>query len=531
MMNGVFESSNLYTKIGYSYLANKDYDSAAIWFKKAIEKDFTNDVEIYSYLAFIANEKKDYVAAWKYVDKAYRILENAKKNADILFKCIILENRGDYAKRLGKMQEAIESYEQILNISPHLFDRQIAYDNLLYCLICLSDDDVVFQAHKYYRYLYKNVKKEKIYKFLVRYAHPKIKVAYISPDFRQHVMFSFYHAMLMQYNKQNFHVTCYQLNKESDNFTEYLKTKVDDWIYAADFSIEELAERIHNDEIDVLVDLAGHSSHSGLPVFVYRPAPIQISGVGWMETTGLNETDYFITDRFADPVGSHNLIEKKLYLDSQLCYTARNDVPIPSGAPCLAVGHVTFGVFNNYYKFNDNILELWKEIMDRVENSVLLLKCQLYISESAVKMAYERFEKLGFDVNRIQFEPATNTYMNRYLDVDIALDTYPYTGGGTTCDALYMGIPVISLYGQRRGSRFSYSILNNIGLGILTAESGEEYVEKAVALAENKDILDFLHKNIRSMMVKSPVMDSNLYMRQLEQQYKKILEKKYESVR
>lgn len=533
-MNYDVHSGDILAKAGYQYMQNNEFEQAEKFFRLALSAGCSNNVELYGFLSFFAEQKLDYVGSWEYIDKSYKILLQEENKGDILFQCTLLINRADKAKRLGKFQEAIESYNKILEISPHLYDWQSALDGKLYSLICsCQDNKQVIMAHMKYNEIYSDLRKKiTVNNFeKEKYKHEKIKIGYMSPDFRQHVMFSFYYVLLSQYDKSKFHVTCYQLKSIEDGYTNHLKLMVDDWRNMSGVSTEMLAEQIKSDEIDILVDLAGHSSNNGLPVFVYKPAPVQISGLGWMETTGLQETDYFITDKFVDPINSNDLMEEPLYLDSQFCYTAREDLPIPKGAPCLDVGYVTFGVFNNYYKFNDNILELWKEIMDRVENSVLLLKCQLYISESAVKMAYERFEKLGFDVNRIQFEPATNTYMNRYLDVDIALDTYPYTGGGTTCDALYMGIPVISLYGQRRGSRFSYSILNNIGLGILTAESGEEYVEKAVALAENKDILDFLHKNIRSMMVKSPVMDSNLYMRQLEQQYKKLLEKKYESIR
>ena len=341
----------------------------------------------------------------------------------------------------------------------------------------------------------------------------------MSPDFRQHVMFSFYYALLSQYDKSKFHVTCYQLKSTEDGYTNHLKSMVDEWRNMSGVSAEILAEQIKLDEIDILVDLAGHSSNNGLPVFVYKPAPVQISGLGWMETTGLQETDYFITDKFVDPVDSINLVEKPLYLDSQFCYTAREDVPVPQNAPCLRKGYVTFGVFNNYYKITDNMLELWKNIMDNVPKSKILFKCQLYASESAIRMAKERFEKIGFDLARIAFEPATSDYMSRYLSVDIALDTYPYPGGGTTCDALYMGVPVVSLYGERRGSRFGYSILSNIGLEKLATDNARRYIDIAVKLACNIELLDELHLSIRHLLINSTVMDSKTYIRRLEIMY------------
>jgi predicted O-linked N-acetylglucosamine transferase (SPINDLY family) len=196
---------------------------------------------------------------------------------------------------------------------------------------------------------------------------------------------------------------------------------------------------------------------------------------------------------------------------------------VPQGAPCLNNGYITFGVFNHYHKITDEILEAWREIMAQVPDSCLLLKCQVLVSESACALVRQRLEKLGLDLERITLEPATNTYMNRYLDVDVALDTYPYPGGGTTCDALYMGVPVVSLYGDRRGSRFGLSILNNTGLGELAVSNINEYIERAVGLASDKELLDVLHKSLRRMMTAAPIMDGKKYMAELEKAYISIL--------
>lgn len=515
-------SGDILAKTGYQYMQNNDFEQAERFFCLALNAGCSNNVEIYGFLSFFAEYKLDYVGAWEYIDKAYKILLQEENKGDVLFQCTLLINRADKAKRLGKFQEAIESYNKILEISPHLYDWQSALDGKLYSLICsCSDNKHIVMAHMKYNEIYSNLRKKITTNELKKksYNHKKIKIGYMSPDFRQHVMFSFYYVLLSQYDKSKFHVTCYQLKSTEDGYTAHLKSMVDGWRNLSCVSTEALAEQIKLDEIDILVDLAGHSSNTGLPVFVYRPATVQISGLGWMETTGLQETDYFITDKFVDLVNSNNLMEDPLYLDSQFCYTAREDVPISEGAPCLDVGYVTFGIFNNYYKFTDNMLELWKTIMDKIPNSKFLFKCQLYASESAICMAQERFEKIGLDLKRIIFEPATSDYMSRYLSVDIALDTYPYPGGGTTCDALYMGVPVVSLYGERRGSRFGYSILENVGLGSLATDNPDEYAEIAVELAKDFQLLDMLHKKIRSMMTVSSVMNSKSYMRQIENHY------------
>ena len=267
-----------------------------------------------------------------------------------------------------------------------------------------------------------------------------------------------------------------------------------------------------------MVDLAGHSTNSGLPVFYDRVAKVQVSGLGWMESTGLDCTDYLITDKYIDPDLS-NITEQPLYLTSQFCYTGRNDVQAAKGTPCKEKGYVTFGVFNHYHKWTDEMLLAWKEILTQLPTARLLMKSQVMASKSAQKLALDRLKALGIDIGRIELEAATNTYMNRYLDVDIALDTFPYPGGGTTCDALYMGVPVVSLYGKRRGSRFGLSILNNVGLGELAVSDINDYIDRAVGLANDVELLDVLHKNLRKMMSESPIMDGKKYMSELEAAY------------
>ena len=271
-------------------------------------------------------------------------------------------------------------------------------------------------------------------------------IAYISPDYRYHVMYSFYYNLFAKYDKNNFYVICLSLNKKKD---------------------DAYTEKIKSMNVDILVDLAGHSANSGLSLFAYRVAPVQISGLGWMETTGFSAVDYLITDEYLDPTGNTYITERPLYLKSQFCYKCHRDVVASSGAPCIKNGYITFATFNRISKFTSEILELWRRIMYLVPNSFLLLKCDILSSKSNMQMVRKRLANAGLDNKRIILESPSLDYLERYLDVDIALDTYPYTGGGTTFDALYMGVPVVSLYGERRSSRFGLSILTNAGVGEL----------------------------------------------------------------
>ena len=354
----------------------------------------------------------------------------------------------------------------------------------------------------------------------------KIRIGYISGDFRQHVMQYFIWPFLAGYDADAFEVYVYSLGK-SDQYTDFFKTLVTRWRDLSEHArnMERIAREIHADEVDILFDLAGHTARSGLAALAWKPAPVQLSGLGYMATTGLRSVDYFVTDRYCDPAGSGSealYVEKLLRLTSQFCYNGYTNLPASTGTPARGRGHIQFASFNQYQKFYDPMLRAWQEIMERVPQSRLLLKNNAYAKPGVVQSAYERLQRLGFDMSRVQFECATKDYMWRYLDVDIALDTFPWPGGGTTCDALYMGVPVVSYYTERHSTRFTYSLLANIGLSDLASTSLSDYVETAVALAGNLDLLDALHRELRDRMKASPIMDQERYIREMEECYRAI---------
>ena len=354
----------------------------------------------------------------------------------------------------------------------------------------------------------------------------KIRIGYISGDFRQHVMQYFVWPFLAGYDANAFDVYVYSLGK-SDQYTDFFKTLVTRWrdLSAHERDMERIAREIHADEVDILFDLAGHTAGTGLAALAWKPAPVQLSGLGYMATTGLRSVDYFVTDHCCDPEGSGSeafYVEKLLRLTSQFCYNGYTHLPRSTGTPARGRGYIQFASFNQYQKIRDPMLRAWQEIMERVPQARLLLKNNAYSKPGVVQSAYERLQRLGFDMSRVMFEEATRDYMLRYLDVDIALDTYPWPGGGTTCDALYMGVPVVSYYTERHSTRFTYSLLANIGLSDLASTSLSDYVETAVALAGNLDLLDALHLELRDRMKASPVMDQERYIREMEECYRAI---------
>lgn len=523
------ESPTTKESLNYSFdcYSSKDYERAEEWCRFALEQDRDNkySLEATGLLSDILQEKLDYVAAWQESKSVLEMLEREKDKGTKDFQRRLWMNYASRSYDLGYMAEAVAGYDKAAQYVDNIYGKFGIKGSALMGVLNRSDDcEVVRQRLEDINAEFgmRDVELTSPAPSGALSPDGRAHIAYISPDFRQHVMFSFYYTMLHSYNQEKFKVTCVSLTEKKDGFTEHLKGLVDNWIDVSDMKWPEIIERLKKENIDILVDLAGHSADSGIPVFYDRVARVQISGLGWMESTGLDCTDYLITDRYIDSDVS-NITEKPLYLTSQFCYTGRNDVPISKGAPCREKGYITFGVFNHYHKITDEMLLVWKEIMDRVPDSRLLLKCQLLVSDSACSMVRDRLQSLGFDLARVELEAATNNYMERYLDVDIALDTFPYPGGGTTCDALYMGVPVISRYGKRRGSRFGLSILSNTGLGELAVSNINEYIERAVGLANDVELLDVLHKNLRRMMSSLPIMDGKKYMEELERAYISLL--------
>lgn len=376
-------------------------------------------------------------------------------------------------------------------------------------------------------------------KFLHR-RHKKLRIGYLSPDLRHHVVLLFIWALLTQYDRSRFEVYCFSCSSVEDSYSEYIKEQVDGWCNVSGMDARHGAQAIYDREIDILVELAGHSQNNGMPIMAYKPAPVQVCGIGYFATTGLGAVDYFLSDSY---LAGHNLpvqeaviaqseyfVEKLLVLPhSHFCYVPLQDMPEPQGAPCKKNGYVTFGSFNNLTKVNDTVLEVWAKILHQVPGSRLFLKGRLFDEPAGQELFRHKLEVLGIQQERVELRGFSMPYLTEYYEMDIALDTFPYPGGGTTCDAICMGIPVVTLGDGSHGGNFGISLLKNIGLDFCCAYSYEEYVEKAVMMASDSELLDALHLGLRNMMNASPVMDKAGYMRELEQGYMKIWQSYLES--
>ena len=357
-------------------------------------------------------------------------------------------------------------------------------------------------------------------------AERKIHIGYISPDFREHALANFLTPLVRDYDAENFSVTCYATGKK-DFVTEKLRAFKVNWRTLTGKEPLEAARIIDADNVDILVDLSGHSQDSCLPILAYKPAPIQICALGYTTTTGLNAVDYFLSDSICSPENFPNVFsEKVLRLNPcNFCYAPDliHDMPAPElRAPVLKNGFVTFGSFNNFSKVSDEVLYIWRAILDGVPKSRLILKGKIFSLDDGKAIVRERLRKMSFPLDRVDFRPYSPDYLEQYRDVDIALDTFPYTGGTTTCEALYMGVPVITFRGKTHGARLSASILAAADVKEMITHSPMDYVKKAIQLSRRKELIAAYHVGLREHVKASALMNSSNYMRELEKLYREV---------
>ncbi|MSV25003.1 UDP-N-acetylglucosamine-peptide N-acetylglucosaminyltransferase [Selenomonas sp. WCA-380-WT-3B 3/] len=360
---------------------------------------------------------------------------------------------------------------------------------------------------------------------LERHRHDKLRIGYIAGEFTDNVVSYFTIQLLLAYNREAFDVYCYQLHEGRDLLSDDIEQHIAVMRrYPRNAEYSQVAQAIYEDEIDILFDFDVHASGGRtMAVMCYRPAPVQAAGIGYMNTSGSSAVDYFLGDPYCDPPGMHDEdFREEIWRlpHSHFCYTPSARV-LNVKKEYKLHEPILFGSFNNFLKINTAILEDWLQIIRQVPGSRILIKNSSH-KTNALKIIGRQLNRIGFKPEEYILEDATGDYLARYLDVDILLDTYPYTGGGTTCEALYMGVPVIARYGRRHGERFSYGILQNIGLGDLACATREEYVAKAVALAGDKALLTALHQQIPVMMQHSPLMDGPAYVQAVEDMYRTI---------
>jgi len=350
----------------------------------------------------------------------------------------------------------------------------------------------------------------------------RLKIGYVSSDLRAHAVAVFLQPLLEHHDRERFEIYAFYNFTAEDEVTAHIRTLVDHFVPIAARPDAEVADSIHAEGIDILVDLNGHTSRNRLPLFLLKPAPVQATWLGYLATTGLATMDYRLTDGRADPIGATEALHTETLWrlpETFCCYAPHAAAPAVAPLPALANGFVTFANLNNPAKTSPTILALWARILEATPGARLVL-IESALADSRARWR-EAFAAHGLDPGRIELVPRQSTadYFALYNRIDIALDTWPCAGGTTTCDALWMGVPVVTLAGERSFSRTGASVLSSAGLPELVTEEDDAYVRCASALAQDRPRLAALRASLRASLQRSPLTDAPRFAAAVEDAY------------
>ena len=501
-------------------------------------------------LAAVAYHRGKYDEVWSICEQTLKVAPNDAQSHLVLAKLLNEQGRRDDAVRhhrraielnpklptahgglaialhlQGEIDEAIESYRREIETNPR---SSLDHSNYLYCLNFHPSMDAqsIFAEHRAWAERHADSLTAACASHTNdRTPLRRLKIGYVSPHFFGHAVNFFSEPILASHNHSDFEIYCYSDVAEEDETTRRLRGYADVWRPIRGAGHEQVSRMIRDDQIDILVDLTGHIGENRMPVFARKPAPVQVTYIGYQNTTGMRAMDYRLTDEYADPPG-----QTDRYYTEQLVrlpqtffvYKPSDDAPAVGPLPASERGQVTFGSFNNFGKVNPPVLATWAEILRAVPNAHLVILADM--TETVENRLRETFANHGVEAERLKLvrRLPRPEYLQLIKSVDIALDPFPFNGHTTTCDCLWQGVPVITLSGDRYVSRFGGSGLKTLGLDELIAASPEQYVEIATRLAGDLPHLAELRSSLRLMMSTSPLMDFAGFTRNLEAAYRKM---------
>jgi len=432
-------------------------------------------------------------------------------------------NLGNALKEQGKLDEALASYRQAIQLAA------TSAANFSNYLFCLNYDPRVSPAELYAEHcrwdqLHGEAPDSGSGPAPLWDSQRRLRVGYVSPDMYQHAAARFIEPILANHDRDQVETFCYAEVGAPDAITEKLRALAHHWRPTLGRTDAEVVDQIRADGIDILVDLAGHTAHNRLRVFTYEPAPVQVTYLGYPNTTGLRTMDYRLTDAIADPPGEPVCHSEELIRlpGCFCCYAPPEQAPAVSPLPAQANGYVTFGSLQNLGKLNDAVLDLWCTLLRAVPTSRLLV-FRHTLTGGTQEYFREQFTRRGIGGERLMLRhiaPAPDGYFGVYRDVDISLDPFPWSGHTTACESLWMGVPILTLYGNRHAGRMAASLLTQLRMTGWVTRTPAEYVDRAVQIAKHPERLATLRSGLRDWMRQSPLCDGKTFTAGLEQVYR-----------
>lgn len=440
----------------------------------------------------------------------------------------ILSNFGNALSDQGRLDEATTCYKQALILRPGYAE---AISNLSAAIFGLhyserhcgkSTLDIALQYAR-------TVKSAPPDKHFANMADPdrRLRIGYVSGDLRNHPVAYLLYGALAAHDTARVDIRCYSNSRVEDDMTMRLRRAAQGWRVIAGMSDADVEALIRRDGIDILVDLAGHTAGNRLSLFALKPAPVQATWLGYLDTSGLAAIEYFLTDRFVVPAEDEaSFVETVLRLpDAHFCFSAADlDVPL---SPRPDSGPLMLGSFNNWAKISDGTVALWSRVLAEIPDSMLLLSTRALGDPETRQAAIRRFAAHGIGADRLMLERRSSRLdvLAAYNRIDIALDPFPYNGCTTTVEALWMGVPVVALRGKRSVSRAAEAILTVAGLPHLVAEDEEAYLQAVKALAEERKLLGDRRTSLRAKVEQTPLCDCARFARGLEELYRQMWRK------
>jgi predicted O-linked N-acetylglucosamine transferase (SPINDLY family) len=415
---------------------------------------------------------------------------------------------------------AIAAYRDILAVKP---DHLVAHSNLLFNMTYdgeTSSDVYLAEARRFDAKLARQSLPPKAPEAPVGRDRP-LRIGFVSGDLRGHPVGYFVEGLVQHLDRSRFELYAYATLPTNDELTARLQARFAGWRLIKGEAAEAAARAIREQGIDVLIDLSGHTGNNRLDVFPWRPAPLQLSWLGYFASTGVSGIDYVIADPVCVPSGNERQFSEGIWRlpHTRLCFTPPTDAPPVAALPALASGFPTFGCFQRLPKINEDVLALWGRIFRSMPKARLLLQSPQFARQRFVDETLDRLAQVGMAPERVTvLKPAHRaTYLATYAQVDVVLDTFPYTGGTTTCEALWMGVPTLTLAGDTMLSRQGAAMLCAAGLPDWVAADPDDYVQKAQRLTADSARLAELRAGLREQVRRSPLFDTERFARDFEE--------------